>query len=390
MRIYNILLAALVALLGSTTCHAAGTKGDNQNQVVKGIVMHNYFHNNDAGLPASPLIATQQEFDTQFSPAAFMGKGGQPTPVNFKKQAVVAIVLPVTDRDVAIDSVRLTQAGTRRLLLSYVVTEGARRSYSVQPIWLMAVGKQYRGYEVQLAPRVVKTVSEHTADYRFVAYSNTARHIALTVDYPTGGNAATVDSLRAYIRTRFEALQTMWLGHDQACTPLRYAGNPDNADDFVEYAAETTASSMLDALDSFSLAEGRYAIQMDIRRVDEDTAQVSYQATGYAYMGGAHGLGFTNGITISKHDGHRMTLVNASDSLRRLVTQRLHQTEADIHFDTEPVPMPATAPYLKDGKIVFVYQPYEIGPYAIGMPECAFYPYEIEDALTDEAKRIAR
>ncbi len=388
MRFSKTLLAALAAMLASTTCLAANPKAG--GTAVKGIVMHNYFHNNDAPLPASPLITTQQEFDTHFSPAAFMGDGGQPTPVNFKKQAVVAIVLPVTDRDVAIDSVRLTLDGPRRLHLSYVVTEGARRSYSVQPVWLMAIGRQYRGWQVEVSSRVVKTVSEQTADYRFVAYNDAARHVALSVDYPAGGRQAVVDSLRAYVASRIERLQAMWLGRDQAPAPLRYAGRPDNASDFVEYAAESTADLLIGALDSFSLAEGRYSIQMDIRRVDEDTTQVSYQASGYVYTGGAHGLGFTDGATFSKRDGHRMTLVSDSPNLRRLVTERLHDTDPAIRFDSEPVPMPSAPPYLKDGKLVFVYQPYEIGPYAIGMPQCSFYPYEVGEYLTEEGKAIAR
>lgn len=38
------------------------------------------------------------------------------------------------------------------------------------------------------------------------------------------------------------------------------------------------------------------------------------------------------------------------------------------HFGEDPVPMPQAAPYVvAGGKIRFVYQPSEIGAYAIGM-----------------------
>ena len=49
----------------------------------------------------------------------------------------------------------------------------------------------------------------------------------------------------------------------------------------------------------------------------------------------------------------------------------------DYVRDGETVSMPANAPYVKDGKVVFQYQPYEIGAYAIGAPSCTFWPAEL-------------
>lgn len=79
-----------------------------------------------------------------------------------------------------------------------------------------------------------------------------------------------------------------------------------------------------------------------------------------------------------------MTLVNGDETLCKLITERLHRDYDSVEFEKEPVPMPQTLPFMKDGKIVFIYQPYEIGPFALGMPECSFYPYEIEKWLTDK------
>lgn len=44
--------------------------------------------------------------------------------------------------------------------------------------------------------------------------------------------------------------------------------------------------------------------------------------------------------------------------------------------------------YLDGGSITFVYQPYEIGPYALGMVEISIYPYMISDCLTSFGKEI--
>ncbi len=40
----------------------------------------NYFHNSNAPLPGQLKITTEEEFYRHFSPAAFMGKGGEVRP----------------------------------------------------------------------------------------------------------------------------------------------------------------------------------------------------------------------------------------------------------------------------------------------------------------------
>ncbi len=44
--------------------------------------------------------------------------------------------------------------------------------------------------------------------------------------------------------------------------------------------------------------------------------------------------------------------------------------------------------YLTESTITFVYQPYEIGPYALGMVEISIYPYMIRNWLTSLCKEI--
>lgn len=97
MREIKLLTVALFMLFAAVAAVSAGVPS------VPLTELRNYFHNNTASLPSSPLITTKKEFDAQFDMAAFMGKDGQPTPVNFKKQAVIAVVLPETDVETEID-----------------------------------------------------------------------------------------------------------------------------------------------------------------------------------------------------------------------------------------------------------------------------------------------
>ena len=51
----------------------------------------NYFYRNDAPKGEQLLkLTTQVEFDRYFGAAAFMGKNGQPTQIDFKKDFVIA------------------------------------------------------------------------------------------------------------------------------------------------------------------------------------------------------------------------------------------------------------------------------------------------------------
>lgn len=386
MKHLNFLLAILMCVAALSTAHAA------DNNVVSYTVLHNYFHNNDAPMPSSPLITTQKEFDEQFGMAAYMGKGGQPTPINFRKQAVLAIVLPVTNKSTDIDSVSVKQSGKNELTLAYTVHEGAERGYSIQPVYLMSISKKYKGYSVKVVPVVRQEVTTSSNTFESYSYNDSRHSISINVDYPVSGNDTLVKAIRSYLADR--------LGKVAICYDLSYEKpkeihyNSKDAKDLVGYYATLIADSM-DNIDRAGKAYGNpnhCSLTADIRRVWENNRYVSYEASGYMYMGGAHGLGLCNGATFDKTTGKQVTLVKSSPDLLKLVDKRLHrdlELDSTFHFNVEPLPMPQATPYVVgNGKIKFVYQHYEIGPYALGMPECEFYPYEIENYLTDEGKAL--
>lgn len=385
MKNIMTLAIALMALVATTaTAKTARQDGD----TVRYTVLHNYFHNNDAPLPSSPLITTQQEFDAQFGMAAFMGKDGQPTRVNFKRQAVVAIVLPVTNRATDIDSVSIRVTGDRQLTLAYTVHEGLEQGYSTQPVQLMAIDKRYRGYEVNVVPTVRHETTLTETAYDFVSLNDARHDVRIAVDYPKSDGSALTDSLQAYINGQLASLTASFSLSDARLTPTEYRGK-GNARQVINFYGQVFA----DSIDVINREIGQMfnhcALVANIQRVYEDDRYVSYESSGYFYLGGAHGLSFCDGATFDKASGRQLKLVKDDPQLRKLLTERLHKNVDVPSFNEEPVPMPQNAPYVVAGKkIKFVYQPYEIGPYAIGMPDCELYPFEIDDYLTTEGKAL--
>ena len=195
MKLTKTLVAVLTMLATTMAVHAS-------DKQVSFTVLRNYFHNNNAPALSSPLITNKQTFDEQFGMAAFMGKGGQPTPVNFGKSAVLAIVLLETNKAIDIDSVMVTETGKNELTLAYTVHEGAEQSFYIRPLQLMAIDKRYKSYQVKVVPTVRREVSTSTSSFDTYFYKDSRHGLTLSVDYPTGGNKTLVKGVREWVGNR--------------------------------------------------------------------------------------------------------------------------------------------------------------------------------------------
>lgn len=108
------------------------------------LVAEGYFQNNTVKeLPA--VVTTRADFDSLFGMAVTMGPEGQPTPVDFIKQFVIAVGLPETDRATAITPVCLKKDEKGQLTFSYRVERGERRTYTTVPNLLLVVDSAYKG-----------------------------------------------------------------------------------------------------------------------------------------------------------------------------------------------------------------------------------------------------
>jgi len=101
-----------------------------------------YFLRNDADPRKAPVqIESRAEFERWFGMAAVMG--GQPTPVDFGRQFVIAVVLPETNRSTEIHPGSLTDAGETLQLEYTVSTAPEENSWTQVPVSLLVVDRRY-------------------------------------------------------------------------------------------------------------------------------------------------------------------------------------------------------------------------------------------------------
>lgn len=114
----------------------------------------NYFVNSNAPQQTSTKITSQQEFDRFFGMATTMAKDGKPTKVDFTKQFVVPIILPVTDQATEIKDVKIKKSKSAgagdNLLVTYRVDRGEHRSFSIQPCRILILDNQWKNSDVEV------------------------------------------------------------------------------------------------------------------------------------------------------------------------------------------------------------------------------------------------
>lgn len=121
-----------------------------QKKEIPFVKAHNYFVRNDAIEPIPAKIVSLDEFEQYFGMAAFMGKNGQPTPIDFEKQFAIAAVLPETNHSTELHAESLTDDG-KKLIFSYHVDVAPKENTWIQvPMLLIFVDRQYERDSVEL------------------------------------------------------------------------------------------------------------------------------------------------------------------------------------------------------------------------------------------------
>lgn len=108
------------------------------------VLGRNYFVRNDytSDYLLSNVITTEAQFNTIFGKAAVLGN--MPTPIDFSKQYVIAIVEPMTDRAVHYNVEGLVNIGGK-INMAYRREEGEPRGYFVRPMLMLVVDGTYPG-----------------------------------------------------------------------------------------------------------------------------------------------------------------------------------------------------------------------------------------------------
>ena len=115
-----------------------------------------YFFKNGQEIPQNPIIDTAEEFAALFGMAAVMGEGGQPTPIDWDHEFVIAVVYPVVDFAIEIAPESLILTGGE-LVFTYTEIMGGQQSWTMRPMLLVKVDRKYEAEIVRLDRKVITT-----------------------------------------------------------------------------------------------------------------------------------------------------------------------------------------------------------------------------------------
>ncbi len=147
----------------------------------------------------------------------------------------------------------------------------------------------------------------------------------------------------------------------------------------------------------------KLAYEARVEKTFESPLVASFNLSIYINLGGAHPSSQEYAVTFRKSDGRRLswdiirhyTDYQFKQLLKEYVKEYMNvetdEEMARMLFDGNDVnnmPWPLTPPQLTAEGIAFVYQQYEIAPYALGMPS-AIIPYSrVKPLLTEQAKML--
>lgn len=230
-----------------------------------------------------------------------------------------------------------------------------------------------------------------------IKYENNADHINVTIkaDYPMRGDGTLANAIREYVSETLGGT---------------YNGNLENADSLLAYYGKAQADSIAQWLDNRPDEGPELLCFFDIKKAYENNSYVTLTTYNESYTGGAHGMHATSGVTFRKSDGRRfgydMLRNTDSEGFRKLVKEGLREyfnsfgqpVKTDeqlksmllVDNDVNYLPLPASQPYLTADGVAFIYQPYEIAPYAAGEPRFTIPFNKMGDYLTETAKSMLK
>jgi len=144
MKRIILALPAVIMLLSSCGSNKAVV---NSSREINFMEARNYFHVGTEKRPTIKKILSRASLEKEFGEATFMGKGGEPTKIDFNKKFAIAFILPQTNRKTVLEPLSLTLKG-KQLDLLYKLEQGKVQTYFTQPFFLIVVDKKYADYNI--------------------------------------------------------------------------------------------------------------------------------------------------------------------------------------------------------------------------------------------------
>lgn len=212
-------------------------------------------------------------------------------------------------------------------------------------------------------------------------------------DYPEKGSTFLLQNIREWINET--------LGGS-------YSGDLKNGQSVIEYYAKLINSKLTKDEAEFGndSTMGGSVYYVQIRKSFETSLLVTYTNDVYEYhSGAAHGGQTYTGAVFRKTDGRKMgwdvfkkDSINSINNMikEEIKTQFFHLEDDDEFYKMLLVdnpelffPLPTTDPLFMEKGVMFIYQQYEIAPYAAGKPTCTI-PYDkLKNYFTTTALPLA-
>ncbi len=243
-------------------------------------------------------------------------------------------------------------------------------------------------------------------------------NVQVRIDWPIGGEKSLVTAIRRYIA---EALADSPMMEEKAV--VKYSDDGHAAAD----AALATQYGVLEAMWKDIAAmnlpyDMTYMYSISVKKQEENDRYITYLTNSEGYTGGAHGFATSTAQTFRKSDGKRIgyqmeydgqkeqyivkeqTMFKDMDdpALHALIKEGVREyfkmgmeseqiDDAQLKDmllsvdDVNRIPMPVHAPTFTATGLSFVYQQYEIAPYASGMINFTIAYDKVKPHLTKEA-----
>jgi hypothetical protein len=156
------------------------------------------------------------------------------------------------------------------------------------------------------------------------------------------------------------------------------------SDERVRYIAETAARELRDYAEQFppgELSPGPYSLTSSIPSIYVSPEFVSIRFVLHSYTGGAHGGSVIHGFNNHRDDGAEVSLEDALslvglslEAVANGVNEELTTRLGSSFFEDGALPVPENyETFVIDGdNVTFIFQEYQVGPYAVGPQEVAF------------------
>lgn len=169
------------------------------------------------------------------------------------------------------------------------------------------------------------------------------------------------------------------------------------ADDTEDYA--TFFQNERDRFFAEDGDEPRSTLESNYTLSEQTDLYVTYISEGFIYTGGAHPMPWYFGTSFSKVDGSMIgyDLFDDPDQLIGLISENIQKQyfepnnteEEEYLFEPdETFQLPTNEPWIEAGNVVFCYEPFEIAPYAAGMPLCRIAIDDLKPYLSEKGKSL--